>query len=146
MILDVPSRAWPARVVEVIDGDTVKLAVLLAPARGKDKDYGFSVYVEGRHLVLHYSFRLLGCNAAEHGTPGGDAATANLRTLLPVGEMVTVASVKNDKYSRYDAAIMLPDGTELVKKLIAEQWAAPWDGTGPKPVPLWPRTAGAAPA
>lgn len=132
--------AFNAAVVDVIDGDTLKLSVRLAKSRGKDTDLGFHVYREGGWLVLHYTFRLLGCNAAEHGTPGGDAATANLKTLLPVGTVVVVTSVSNDKYSRYDADIMMPPGTDLVSYLIAHQWAAPWNGQGPKPIPPWPRT------
>ncbi len=133
-------KSFTAVVSDVIDGDTIKLAVRLQKSRGKDADLGFSVYRESGWLVLHYSFRLLGCNAAEHGTPGGDAATANLRTLLPVGTVVTVHSVSNDKYSRYDASVTLPSGEDLVTYLIAHQWAAPWNGQGPKPVPPWPRT------
>lgn len=133
-------KTFRGTIRQVIDGDTVKLSVRLARSRGKDADYGFSVYREGGWLVLHYSFRLLGCNAAEHGTPAGDAATANLKALLPIGTVVGVSSVANDKYSRYDALISLPDGTDLVTKLIAEQWVAPWDGLGPKPTPPWPRT------
>lgn len=133
-------KAFNAVVSEVIDGDTVKLSVRLAKSRGKDVDLGFHVYREGGWLVLHYTFRLLGCNAAEHGTPAGDAATANLKALLPVSTVVGVSSVANDKYSRYDALIALPDGTDLVTKLIAEQWAAAWNGLGPKPLPPWPRT------
>lgn len=133
-------KNFTAVVVSVIDGDTIKLAVRLGKSRGKDADLGFSVYRESGWLVLHYSFRLLGCNAAEHGTPAGDAATANLKTLLPAGTVVTISSVSNDKYSRYDALVQLPSGQDLVTLLIAQQWAAPWNGLGPKPLPPWPRT------
>lgn len=131
---------FSAKVVEVTDGDTLKLAVLLGKARGKDRDYGFHFRRESGYLTLRYGFRLLGCNAAEHGTEAGAAATRNLRTLLPIGTVVEILSVKNDKYSRYDAVIILPDGTNLVSKLITEQWAASWNGLGPKPLPPWPRT------
>lgn len=134
------TKTFPAVVTDVIDGDTVKLSVRLAKSRGKDADLGFHVYREGGWLVLHYTFRLLGCNAAEHGTPAGDAATANLKALLPVGTVVVVTSVSNDKYSRYDADITMSPGTDLVSYLIAHEWAAPWNGQGPKPLPPWPRT------
>jgi micrococcal nuclease len=114
-------------VARVIDGDTVAL----------DVDLGFGVWVLGR------SFRLLGCNAREHDAPGGPEATANLAALLPVGTQVSVTSVHDDKYGgRYDASITLPDGRDLTSVLVSEQWAAPWDGIGPKPVPPWPRTNG----
>lgn len=114
---------YAATVIAVHDGDTITA----------DIDLGFSV-----HTIQH--LRLLGCNARELSQPGGPDAAANLAGLL-FGKQVTVRSVKPDKFGgRYDAAITLPDGTDLVTQLIADQWAAPWDGTGAKPVPPWPRT------
>jgi hypothetical protein len=54
---------------------------------------------------------------------------------------VTLTSVKPDKYGdRMLATIILPDGSDLVTSLIAEEWAAPWSGRGVKPLPPWPRT------
>ena len=125
-------------VLDVIDGDTVHLSIDLAPARGKDRDLGFHVYVADRRLVLHYSFRLLGLNAAEHGTPQGDDATAYLRGLLPAGQAVKVTSVGADKFNRFDAVLTLPDGRVVNDLLIAAGRAAPWNGQGPKPVAPWP--------
>lgn len=95
----------------------------------------------GRHLwVRDAKHRLNGCNAREHTDPGGVAARDNLATLLPVGSVVTLQSLKAYKYGdEYMADITLPDGRDLVSLLIAEHWLAPWDGTGPKPVPPWPR-------
>ena len=133
------AQTHPARIVAVIDGDTIKVSIPLARSHAKDRDFGFHIYVERGWLVLHASIRLLGCNAAEHGTPGGDAATANLVGLLPVGMTVLLSTVAADKYSRWDAGINLPDGTDLVQLLIAENWLAPWNGQGVKPVPPWPR-------
>jgi endonuclease YncB( thermonuclease family) len=136
-------KAFRAQVLQVIDGDTVKLSVDLASAgRRNDADLGFHVYVEGHRLRLHYSFRLLGLNCAEHGTPSGDAATAFVTQLLPPGTWVGVQSVSSDKYDRYDALIDLPDGRQLNALLISTGHAAAWDGTGPKPVPPWPIPAG----
>jgi endonuclease YncB( thermonuclease family) len=95
------------------------------------------------------AFRLLGCNARELAEPGGVEARDHLAGLVldvgvPVGlgrRGVVLTSVKRDKYGgRYDAAVTLPDGSDLVAGLIAGQWAAPWDGRGPRPVPPWPRT------
>lgn len=111
-----------AAVVAIHDGDSITA----------DIDLGFDV-----HTIQH--LRLLGCNARELAQPGGKEALANLAAILS-GKTVTVRSVKPDKYARYDAAITLPDGTDLVSLLIADQWAAPWTGQGPKPVPPWPRT------
>jgi endonuclease YncB( thermonuclease family) len=98
-----------------------------------DIDLGFDV-----HTIQH--LRLLGCNARELSQPGGKEALANLAAVLS-GKTVTVRSVKPDKFGgRYDAAVTLPDGTDLVTQLIADQWAVPWTGQGLKPVPPWPRT------
>lgn len=133
-------RTFKGTVAGVVDGDTVKLSVKLARIRGKDLDLGFHVYKEQGWLVLHYTFRLLGCNAWEHGTPAGDAATANLRALLPTGTVVGLTSISADKYFRYDAQVTLPDGRDLVSVLVAGQWATPWDGLGTKPLPPWPRS------
>ena len=113
-----------ARVARVVDGDTVIL----------DVDLGFGVWLAGQ------SFRLWGCNAIEHDQPGGAEATANLTSLLPAGSLVTLTSLKPDKFGgRYDAVITLPDGQDLVTLLIQTGWAAAWNGRGPKPVPPWPR-------
>lgn len=113
-----------ARVVRVIDGDTVVL----------DVDLGFNVW------LCNQSFRLAGCNAIEHSSPGGAEAAANLATLLPAGSLITLTSLKPDKFGgRYDAIITLPDGDDLTRLLVATGWAAAWDGRGPKPVPVWPR-------
>ena len=118
---------YTATIESVTDGDTCVALI----------DLGFSIL----HRV---NVRLFGCNAAEHATPGGDAATAHLRTLLPAGTRVGLRSRGVDKYGgRTDASLLLADATgkltvDLVTGLIADGWAAPWNGTGPKPVPVWP--------
>jgi micrococcal nuclease len=115
---------YNASVVRVIDGDTVIM----------DVDLGFGLWIRGQ------SFRLLGINAREHDVPGGLEAAANLATLLPAGRVVTITSVKPDKYgSRYDVQIDLMAGQDLSTLLIQTGWAAAWNGQGQKPVPLWPR-------
>jgi endonuclease YncB( thermonuclease family) len=84
--------------------------------------------------------RLDGCNARELAMPGGKEARDNLASLIPVGSVIKVQSSEWDKYSnRIIVSIVLVDGTDLVRKLVAEQWAASWNGVGEKPVPPWPR-------
>jgi micrococcal nuclease len=115
---------YAATVLRVVDGDTISL----------DVDLGFSAH-------MHVTVRLLGCNAIELSQPGGPEARDHLRTVLPVGSLVTISTVKVDKYGgRFLATVTLPDGSDLVSSLIAAQWAAAWDGIGPRPVPPWPRT------
>lgn len=122
----VPWRFDRAIVVDVHDGDTVTVDIMM--------DCGFNDTVTRRRPM-----RLLGINTIELADPGGPEAQAYLATLLPVGTAVALESVKNDKFARYDARLILPDGRDVAQILIAEGWAAPWNGQGPKPVPPWPR-------
>jgi endonuclease YncB( thermonuclease family) len=120
---------YNATVLRIIDGDTIEV----------DVDHGF--YLHNTPVPV----RLLGCNAAEHGTPGGDAATANLAALVPPGTPIALVTAKPDKFApRWDADVTYrgSDGRyrDLVADLVAGQWVAPWDGRGVKPVPPWPRT------
>lgn len=115
---------YTAVITRVIDGDTVKA----------DVDLGFNVWRRDQ------SFRVLGINAREHDEPGGSEAAANLTALLPAGARILLTSVKADKYgNRYDATIELPGGRDLAALLVADGWAAAWNGQGHKPVPVWPR-------
>lgn len=115
---------YRAVMARVVDGDTVIV----------DLDLGRGLWLrKAKH-------RLAGCNARESDDPGGPEARDNLAALLPVGSTVTLRSLKPYKYGdEYMAEIVLPDGRELVPLLIAEHWAAPWDGRGERPLPPWPR-------
>ena len=89
-----------------------------------------------------WGFRLDGCNAIELPTAGGRAARDNLATLIPVGSVLQVESVRWDKFSgRLDVKIDHPLYGDLTDHLIAEGWAVRWDGRGARPVPPWPRVA-----
>jgi endonuclease YncB( thermonuclease family) len=122
-----PAYTYAAMVIAVHDGDTITVSI----------DLGLHVMLFGQQV------RLLGCNARELGMPGGLEAREHLRALLPLPPAtVTIRTVKPDKFGgRYDAALTLVDGSDLVSRLVAEGWAAAWDGQGPKPVPPWPRIA-----
>lgn len=125
-----PAYTYTAVVVRVVDGDSLHL----------DVDLGFNVWLRD------VPFRLAGCNARELSTPGGPEARDHLTALLPAGTVVTVRSVKTDKYARWDADVILPPvagvtgGPRLTDILINGGWAAPWTGAGTAPVPPWPRT------
>lgn len=122
--------AWAfvgAVVVEVHDGDTLTVNIIT--------DVGFE-----NTLIQHRVMRILGTNARELTQPGGVECRDWLRTLLPVGAVVGLASVKPDKYApRYLAKVTLPDGRDLAAVMIEQNWAAPWNGVGVKPIPPWPR-------
>lgn len=131
--MSTPHFDWPqvrphfAVVKRVTDGDTIVCDI--------DMDL--------RNWEHDYPLRLAGCNAAEHTTAGGAAAKANLTALLPVGTALILHTIKDYKYGgEFIARVFLMDGTDLVAQLIAEQWLAPWDGTGSRAdhVPPWPRT------
>lgn len=115
---------YNATVNYVHDGDTINV----------DLDFGLEVW--RRKL----SVRFAGCNAAELGSPGGDAAAVNLKAVLPPGSVLTLRSVAWDKYGgRIDADAVELSGVDLIQSLIADNWLAAWDGTGTRPVPPWPR-------
>jgi endonuclease YncB( thermonuclease family) len=121
---------YGAIVTGVHDGDTITV----------DLDLGLDTWKHDFHVRLH------GGNARELKDPGGKEAGANLSALLPLGSRVVLRSHKQgrdidpDKYGgRYLATVALPDGRDLVTHLIEQQWMAPWDGNGKKPLPPWPR-------
>lgn len=114
---------YPATVDHVIDGDSIMLLL----------DLGFD-------LTMRMNCRLDGINARELHDPGGKEARDHLAGMLPPGTPVAVISVGWDKYGgRADVHVTTGQG-DLASLLIAEQWAAEWDGAGPRPVPPWPRT------
>lgn len=123
------SAQWPterphnAVVRRVVDGDTIHC----------DIDMDMHVWLND------YPVRLYGCNAAEHTTEGGKAASANLATVLAPGTEVVLTMIKDYKYGGEFVAKVWLAGSDLVSQLIAENWVAPWDGHGKAPVPLWPR-------
>lgn len=118
-----PAWTYAATTVSVHDGDSLRAAV----------DLGFGV------ALPDVPFRLAGLNARELSMPGGVEARDNLAAILRPGTAVTLTSVKTDKYARWDAVILLGDGTVLNDWLIGQQWAAPWNGHGTPPLPPWPR-------
>lgn len=119
-----PAYRYAAVVLSVHDGDSVVA----------DVDLGFGMWMHKGH------FRLLGLNARELDEPGGPEACDNLAALLPSMAAVTLTSVKPDKYGeRWLAVLTLADGAVLNDRLIAEGWAAAWNGRGVKPLPPWPR-------
>lgn len=122
-----PAYTYAGRVTAVHDGDTLTV----------DVDLGFFVH----HIT---DVRLLGMNAIELAAPGGVESRDHLATLV-LDQPVFLRTVKPDKFGgRWDCQVTLPGDTDLATLLIAQGWAAPWDGKGPKPVPVWPRVVPAA--
>jgi micrococcal nuclease len=113
---------YDARVLEVHDGDTCKLDVDLGKCiRGKDRDFGFHVFIEGGRLRLHETFRLFGINAPELKTQAGVDAQEYLRGMLRIGDEVVVFSkrpITTEKYGRWLAVIYLLDGTNVNEVMV----------------------------
>jgi hypothetical protein len=128
-------------VVKEHDGDTVNLDVHLAKRRlaiTTPVDLGFNVQLRHDGVWLaSQTVRTFGDNAAELATVDGKAALVYLAEIMPIGTLVTLLSEGWDKYSgRCDGTITLPDGSDLVQKMIAAGFAVAWSGIGPKPVPV----------
>lgn len=125
----VPDETHTYRIVvaRVVDGDTLIADLLLG--------YG-GLSAANRRM------RLAGCNAWERNTLAGAAAATHLVDRLPAGIEATVRVVSEtvDPHGRLLVTVRLDDGVDLVEELIAQQWAARWDGRGVAPVPPWPRT------
>lgn len=112
---------YAARVVRVIDADTVVL----------DIDLGLRTWRHSEYI------RLLGLNAPERGTEAGTQATAWLREMLPVGTLVRLVTRKDqtEKYGRWLGVLWrAQDGNKSINGLLVETaHAVPWDGQGPRP-------------
>lgn len=101
-----------AEVLRVVDGDTFRARL----------DLGWRVFIES-------DIRLACLNAAELHTRAGNAAGANLKTILPAGLRVLIISTRIDKYGRAVAFVQMPDGSDLGAALVASGFAAGADSS-----------------
>jgi endonuclease YncB( thermonuclease family) len=87
--------------------------------------------------------RIAGLNAIEIDEPGGEEARDFLDSILYSAYKVSVRSIKPDEYNgRFDGVVLVEDTDgvhDVGAFLIKEGYAAPWNGKGPKPKPVWPR-------
>lgn len=112
------ANAVPARVGYIVDGDTFAARVLL------QDDIEISVRV-----------RLRNVDTPElHGQCIDEIIMANiardrLSQLIPVGSIVELKNVKDDKYlGRIDANVIMPDGRDAGDVLVAEKLGRPYSG------------------
>lgn len=112
------ANAVPARVGYIVDGDTFAARVLL------QDDIEISVRV-----------RLRNVDTPElHGQCIEEIIMANiardrLAQLIPVGSVVELKNVKDDKYlGRIDANVIMPDGRDAGDLLVAEKLGRPYSG------------------
>jgi endonuclease YncB( thermonuclease family) len=113
----VPSARDP---LGVVDGDTLNVGV----------DLGMSV-------AVNTTLRLYGINAPELSTQAGKDAKAwaiNWFALHCLQGQFTIQTVKDttEKYGRYLATVIAPDGHNFNADIVAAGHAVPYFGTGPK--------------
>jgi micrococcal nuclease len=110
------SYAYKVKVNRVVDGDTFMASI----------DLGFRIFHE-------MPLRIWGVNTPERGQPGYKEATQALTEYLGldldnnVFPMVTVITVKpKEKYGRWLAKVILPDGSFVHTKLIEKGFGIPY--------------------
>ena len=106
---------YNAKVLEVLDGDTIKLLI----------DLGFKIQYE-------ITVRLNGINCAEKNTELGRKTKEFVQNLLPVDLSIEVVTYKPEKYGRMLADVILADKQTLNKILVDKNLAAPYDGKDKK--------------
>ncbi len=122
-----PWRYQFARVLRVIDGDTLELEI----------DLGFRARIVERFRLRDYNApELHSSDPREHAM--GAEAWAQLQIML-ADRRVEVASWKADSFGRWlaDVTVIGPEGDALdvVEQLVAGGWGVRWDGRGRAPRP-----------
>lgn len=119
-----------APVLGVYDGDTIHAAHI-------DVACGWRLPPRGNSKWL--LVRLAGIAAREIHDDGGPEARDNLAALLGTATIVLKDPHPDEYGNRWDAWLVLPDGTNVNDRLVADGWALPWNGQGSQPKPAWPR-------
>jgi len=103
---------YPATVVKLIDGDTMRL----------DIDLGFDVRYGS-------NCRVYGINAPELRTPQGKEALAFAATLVKAGDQVKVFSCGWDKYGgRFDGDVVLSEDRSFATLMLDAGHAVVYKG------------------
>ena len=112
------ANAVPAVVDYIIDGDTFAAAVNLSD--------DISITVRVRILDIDTPEINGDCDAE---IDAAYRAKDKLAEILPVGNMVYLQNIKDDKYlGRIDASVILPDGRDVGRVMIKEGMARAYDG------------------
>ena len=112
------SYAVPAIVDYVLDGDTFAAHVIL--------DDNIKIDVRVRISDIDAPELKGRC---DWETNAARLARYRLMDLLPIGTMVELSQIDDDKYlGRIDARVALPDGRDVSEIMIHEKLARPYDG------------------
>ena len=115
--------AVPARVGHILDGDTFSAAVSL------DADTTVSVRVRLRNVDTPEMN-----GDCEYERSRAIAARDRLSEIIPVGSMVELSNVKDDKYlGRIDANVKNANGADVGEILIREKFGRKYNGGRRKP-------------
>ncbi len=128
-----PAGAYPAKVMRVIDADTLRARVKIWPA-----------------IEILATVRLRGVNTPEKGyrakceeeRRAGERSTGFVRDMLPKGAKIYLRRVRLGKYAgRVLADVYLGDGRKLADILIARGLGRPYHG-GRRKSWCWPKSVG----
>jgi endonuclease YncB( thermonuclease family) len=121
---------YPARIINVHDGDTVQVEARQSLA-------GLSTW-----LVV--TIRLVGMNTPElrvrkQTNPAGVASLAHMAELIGNARRLELSTAwETDKYGGRWLGDLLVDGRSVVARMIEDGHALPWNGKGKKPLmPGW---------
>ena len=121
--VSVAAFAVPARVGHILDGDTFSAAVSL------DADTTVSVRVRLRNVDTPEMN-----GDCEYERARAVAARDRLSEIIPVGSMVELTNVKDDKYlGRIDANVKNSSGADVGEILIREKFGRKYNGGRRKP-------------
>jgi micrococcal nuclease len=113
---------YPATVVKMEDGDTIKVSI---PAFQNTPFYILSVRIQG--IDTPESSKAHAKCAAE--VTAGKVASQYAKTLVKVGDPVTVGYMGVDKYGgRILGTIKLADGRDWSTTMLSSGYAMPYDG------------------
>lgn len=131
----------PGTVIQVIDGDTVRVDLDLGPHgahRHQPLDLGWHTRVDPNgHIRLVQDVHLEGIDAPETPTPEGKASRDALRLRLPVSTRVEVVSKKllgsTEKYGRILGDLRFSPGPEgplidVAEWMLTHDFAKVWTG------------------
>ena len=122
-VFGIPAFAVPARVGHILDGDTFSAAVSL------DADTTVSVRVRLRNVDTPEMN-----GDCEYERARAIAARDRLSEIIPVGSMVELSNVKDDKYlGRIDANVKNANGADVGEILIREKFGRKYNGGRRKP-------------